>query len=629
MPDTFFSRENEIDVNLGKSLYLPIKLSKAILPKVGVFIPNNFQPQTAIKNARTFAAVDVVVFFHGHIRPCDPQGVAKFDKGGIEYYWNTADFKFLREDFAASNRNAILIAPTFTNKLGGSAATYGNLNENNKFDFFLNECLTHLKDGNHLPKDAEARNIVLAGHSAGGLPMQSILWAINEAQEKIVECWGFESLYFGTDIWWAWMNFKPDRNFIHYRQKKAFGVQAEKLKKHGNFQDISDGKSHCGIVKEKWRTSLENCRRLKRIGAANAKTGESFEYETAFEREFALQKAALHKDKIVVAKIPANNKERAKRKKEGGAFVEIKESPSVFMREIIRRAQAKAAKDGKNDLAAKLDPDRWFDNFTRDFTFLGRKLKSGQFVHLELAKLLKDTEAKFISDLGIGDAKKVGDILLKNSTEGVSGSRLTSSTATFSMHMFGLAVDVNYLGNPYIQDGDIFAVNNVLKNAAALMNTETLSYQKHKKDKFSHRYDYLAALDTTIENYFKLLDDSAALNNYLRNSNSSDWRGLTLEKAREKIGKNLKNLAGFLARAEKRDYFKKHAILDFDKRFVVGMERAGLHWGGDYGDMMHFDLRLTGVGLYIEAARNEYAGRVRRQAERLFKEKKYGEFSPE
>jgi hypothetical protein len=649
LPDLYFGRENEIDAKLGKTLYLPIKLSKTVLPKVGVFIPSGFQPATAIKNARTFSAVDVVVFFHGHIYPCDTKGVAKFDKGGIEYYWNTPDFAFLREDFALSGRNAVLIAPTFTNKLNANASTYGNLDANNKFDFLIGECLTHLKNDNHVPQNSEVRNIILAGHSAGGLPMQSILWAVNSTGKNIVECWGFECLYFGTDIWWAWLNFEPDKNFIHYRRKNPFSDQTARLKKHTNFQDVNDGKGHCSLVKEKWRTSIENCRRLQNIGSATTKSNgmtnrEIYDsgYESNFENEFTLEAQALYKDKIVVAGLPKNQKQRANLKKSGGAYVEVKESPSVFLTEIVRSAKSKAIKDGKKDLAEKLNADEWFNQFTRDFTFLGRRLKEDkkrrgktlvsvnkQYVHIELAKLLKEAEAKFLTELGTSDTKKAGDILLKNSPEDISGSRLTSSTATFSMHMFGLAVDVNYLGNPYIEEGDIKAVNNVLKNAALLMNTEVLTYRKHEKNKFADRFDYIQALDETIENYFKLLDDSAALERFQKASRSDEWRGLSVRDVAEKIQKNLDNLSGLLARASYKDYFKKHAILNFDKRFVTGMEKTNLHWGGDYGDMMHFDMRNAGVGYYIEKARNEYAAKAKKQAARLLKEKKYGEHSPE
>jgi hypothetical protein len=253
--------------------------------------------------------------------------------------------------------------------------------------------------------------------------------------------------------------------------------------------------------------------------------------------------------------------------------------------EIVRIAKAKAIKDKKNDIAAKLDPDSWFNEFTRNFTFLGRPFKDGQFVHIEFAKLLKSAESGFMKIIGSSDAKKTGDILLNNSDEGISGSRKTSSTATFSMHMFGLAVDVNYRGNPYVEASDIKPLNNVLKNAALLMNTDILTYEKNTKGKFKDRFDYMQALDTLLENYFKLLDNTAELERHIRNSQSSVWRGQSLADAKAIIQKNLNNLAGFLARGKLKDYFKKHAILDFDKRFVVGMEAMGFDWGGYYGEI--------------------------------------------
>ena len=86
--------------------------------------------------------------------------------------------------------------------------------------------------------------------------------------------------------------------------------------------------------------------------------------------------------------------------------------------------------------------------------------------------------------------------------------------------------------------------------------------------------------------------------------------------AKNKIQKDLDVLTKYL-QDEKKKYFKKHAILDFDKRFVVGMENMKLHWGGSYGDMMHFDMRRTGVGYYIEEARLEYLGIVKSKAKKL------------
>ena len=58
------------------------------------------------------------------------------------------------------------------------------------------------------------------------------------------------------------------------------------------------------------------------------------------------------------------------------------------------------------------------------------------------------------------------------------------------------------------------------------------------------------------------------------------------------------------------------------------MEELGLNWGGHYGDMMHFDMRTIGVGIYIEKARLAYAKKVKELAQRLFKEKRYGTYPP-
>jgi hypothetical protein len=309
--------------------------------------------------------------------------------------------------------------------------------------------------------------------------------------------------------------------------------------------------------------------------------------------------------------------------KKKGTSVAIEESPAVFLLEIIGLARDMAMKDKENALADKLDPSTWFKKFTQ-ITFLGRPMKKGQYLHLEMAKLLKVIEAEMIKKYG-DNAKTVGDMLLNNSSEGISGSRLVSSTATFSMHMFGLAVDVNYLGNPFIQSRGISMLNTVLKNASLLMNKPTLPYKKGNKLDSAQLFDTVQIIDSMLEKYFSLLDVPADLEQLVRTSSSSEWRGLSIVDAKAKIQKNLDNLASYLVRGGKnKDYFKKHAILDFDKRFVLHMEKSGLNWGAHYGDMMHFDMREIGVGRYIEKARVTYKNKAEKLSEHLFKEKKYG-----
>ena len=334
------------------------------------------------------------------------------------------------------------------------------------------------------------------------------------------------------------------------------------------------------------------------------------EQEDPKNEAFPLTQWKLATSAITIASAGSKNK---------NTQVTITEAPAVFLTEIIGMARDRALKDGRAALAAKLDPKLWFTQFTR-VLFLGRPFKKGQYVHREMASLLKEIEGELVSRFR-GDAKRVGDMLFNGSSEGISGSRLTSSTATFSMHMFGLAVDVNYLGNPFIQTAeDGKALNNVLKNAALLMNQPVLVYQKgYAKNKF----DTVQQMDAVLERYFGLLDKPNELAQLGQASASSEWRVLTFDKAKAKIEKNLHNLAGLLARGANKDYFKAHAILDLDKRFVEAMEVKGLYWGGHYGDMMHFDMRGKNVGYYIEKARLDYSGKAKTLAKKLFIEKKY------
>jgi hypothetical protein len=707
--------EQQLNASQGKTIYLPVKLNNTILPKVGVFIPNRFHLNTAI---------NLIVYFHGMITKKENLDCKtypnEFSEGGIEYYWNTPYFKCLREDLFASGQQVILIAPTLmpdVGKKGTTSDSYGNLDKAGKFDFLINETLRLLIERNELPPDAQVQNIILSGHSGGGLPMQKILNTENSLKKNISECWGFECLYFGTSIWERWLAKNQNSYFHHFRRESKFTAPTKNLIKYKpKFVDVHDGTDHCRIVTEKWRQAINSSRALQgdksptssatnrslsgifsllsglpglatlpatfitallggfqnendltnlifsarhpelggrklkgsdlqslkdewvsilkmivrpailRLKEAASKTSSSTSIKiqpspttpilnSPSDDKFSLKEWKLATIKILIAR--AGDKKR-------GTSVEIKEAPAVFLLEIIGMARDMAMKNKENALADQLDPSTWFKKFTR-ITFLGRSLKDEQYLHLEMAKLLKGIEAEMVKKYG-GNAKSVGDMLLNNSSEGISGSRLVSSTATFSMHMFGLAVDVNYRGNPFIESRDISMLNIVLKNASLLMNKPTLLYKRGSKLNSAQLFDSVQIIDSMLEKYFSLLDVPADLEQLVRTSSSSEWHGLSIVDAKAKIQKNLDNLASYLARGSKenKNYFKKHAILDFDKRFVVQMEESGLNWGAHYGDMMHFDMREIGVGKYIEKARVTYKNKAEKLAERLFKEKKYG-----
>jgi hypothetical protein len=645
---------NKVDKKTGKPT--PDAKFFKIQPMTGIFIPQAYVPKKE---------VNIIIYLHGH------KGAYPGNAATIDDYWNGSKFPFfaLREEVSASEQNVIFVAPTL-----GPLSQAGNLTTAKGFDSFLSKILAALnKHFVSKSSQQEVKNIsriILAAHSGGGSPMLRIAELQGSSNTlKISECWGFDSMYGEVEKRWAdWaMSHRNAKLYIYYYDTASRSKILEKLSKERNLQnvcvhgwkkkDFADWvktqpllkKSNAGphfwvpIIYLKERIQNTPCR-VKQVVSLSQSPARQREvilrfpshrrmtmqtskspflvhnYEFNPTAKYPLTEVELYKGKIKLASAGLPKK---------GNYVVIKEAPAVFLPEIIRKAREIALKDKKKDIAIKLNPDTWFRQFTR-ITFLGRRFKDGQYIHIEMAKLLKTIEGEFIKILGSSSAEKTGDILLNNSKEGISGSRKTSSTATFSMHMFGLAVDVNYLGNPYIEsENDINALNNVLKSAALLMNTEILAYKKETRGKFKDRFDYVQALDTVLENYFKLLDSPTELLKYLRDSQSSDWRRLTLSEAKTKIQSNLNNLAGFLARGKYKGYFKKNAILNFDKRFVVGMEAMGLHWGGHYGDMMHFDMRPTGVGYYIEKARIAYSKNVKEQARYLLREKKYGEYTPD
>ena len=621
LPDT------EIDASVGKTLYLPIQLNKTVLPKVGVFLPASFQPSVA---------PDIIVYLHGHIIPdCQTEPV-KFNKDGIEYYWNTPLFLCLRDELALSGRNAILIAPTFKPIFaakGSPSSYFGDLDLDGKFDFLINECLGYLKKAKLLPDNAQPRHLILTGHSGGGLAMQAIVSAQNMLLQNIAECWGFECLYFGWREWWCWLTQNPPKKFLHFRRKSKFQEQTKKLAIRKNFTDVPEATDHCKSVQEKWRQAIDNSLLLKTVAPQRVVQ----EFENIAEAEFI--------EEDLLKEHPLSSTRKKLFTYQDG--VTIESSPAVYVPQILRLAAELARKEGKSETAAQLDPTKFFQQFTRQrkttgggteaFTFLGRKLNDEEYIHVALANLLQKIEAKFVADLQL-TPQKAGDKLLLNSSETLAGTRPQSSTAKYSYHLFGLAVDVNYLGNPFIESAnDIDAVNNVLKNAAELMHTTALSYAQQVTGKFKDRFDYVQERDSLLEKYFALLDDTSELERYRQSAPA--WKSRSLDEARTRIEKDLEWLSGVLERGDKfnpkkkkwqykrKAYFKQHAILSFDKTFVLGMEKSGLYWGGNYGDMMHFDMRNIGLGKYLEKARLDFVGKVAAQAKALFKDKKTGTYT--
>jgi len=600
--ERFFNHEFDVTAEKGTTDYLNTGAVEKRSLKTGVFIPAGYKKEDK---------VDLIVYFHG-----------LYDYGnktnGMEYYWK--NYSNIRACFTESRRNAILLAPTLTSDPQQSSIVFGKVNG---FDNYITECFKELKSRNYITASAEPQRIILAGHSAGGSVLRRILGGKNQLLDKVIECWGFDCLYS-----YGWESLKISVPFYHYW---AFtgggcisspGIRGENLQKSHGIQNLGPKKrtGHQGIIEYAWRNEINKRAWFNPVQSILVpETGENespFGYETpsvtlvsGSEFQFKTVRLQLSDNPLLLVSASDGNK-----------LSEVKEPPSVFLRRIVQMALGK-------DAAAQ-----WFNNFTR-ITFLGRELQSNQYVHVELARHLKTVESELAARYGgiHADPGIAGDFLLGSENERLAGSRAESATATYSYHMFGLAIDVNYTQSPFIQNKErkgynantkksfikpngVNTMNDVLSHACSLSGIDRAVF------KYGLSYDQYAWLNKLLVSYLTLTDagNDSKLSGLLTVTTSSDWKGRTIEEAGKKIQADLDKLALSVDRWGYRELFKKKGFLNISREFVNGVKLD--RGGARYGDMMHFDMRTVGVGIKIANGINEYIRLKRKEAQEKFQE---------
>ncbi|MBT9316651.1 hypothetical protein [Leptothoe spongobia] len=264
---------------------------------------------------------------------------------------------------------------------------------------------------------------------------------------------------------------------------------------------------------------------------------------------------------------------------------------------------------------AKVDPKTWFSNF-RHTTFLGRHTATP--IHKELADQLKRAEKTLVASHsnGTGSPEIAGDNLgLSPKLEPIKGARKHATSASRSMHFFGLAIDLDYTANPFINESenDRDAINAVFPRASLLVHGKAMKYQKTKsedtEEQKAEKLNNIFKLDKTLETYFSYIDNDKQLNARLAAASTAGtkfWKDQDFSKARKRIKEDLKWVVGvWRAKRNKKSYtalVKQGGFTNFERALVDGI---GLHWGGTYGDMMHFDMRNTGTGAIIAEKRHK------------------------
>jgi hypothetical protein len=272
------------------------------------------------------------------------------------------------------------------------------------------------------------------------------------------------------------------------------------------------------------------------------------------------------------------------------------------------------------------DPDKWYASFTSGRTFLGVSIRDP--IHVLLAQHLCRVEQDLVTKYGDVASARTAMGLDKPHQEEIIGSRKAPTSASISMHMFGLAIDVDYQTNPFIGAGS----NDIFSRAGLLVGGQPAAWQPGDADRPGDRWDELTALNATVKAYFALLDDDKELGRLLKaapdrtwkdqDGHDRSWRDMPVEDARKQIDRDLRSpvvrhkehgrwitddpggLAPRWTRAGVADtVVKPGGFLGLNKELVLALK---LSWGAAYGDNMHFDMRNIEPGRTIFAKIREY-----------------------
>lgn len=323
------------------------------------------------------------------------------------------------------------------------------------------------------------------------------------------------------------------------------------------------------------------------------------------EKERIQDKARLSK---VRARLAALEKARKKRRLSDSEAKELADLQAL--RKRVNAAQrALKRKDVEEILAAAGHTvSEWYGDI-QVATFLNLSLP----VHRALAARLALAEKALIANPDINQKKlegaELGTELGMYSAGSMRKPKPAAGGSRMSLHTFGLAVDLNYRGNPFVGLSGKKITSRIVKRATSLVDGSPIELMEP------------LARDVA---YATLTRASKALSTYLSYRTPGNRAALTRQVSRHTPAQGEPgDVDGWLAQLEK-DYESLHhgkaakdfvahklpeeGFIDLNEQVVLELTRAGLTWGGTYAgakDIMHFDLR-TGEGAKVETARRSH-----------------------
>jgi hypothetical protein len=589
-----------------------------------------FCPRAALGRSK----VDVLLFAHGL-----PGGCPELKRSLLPAGFVTHRPFQLGQPVAASGRPIVLVVPELNWSAPGGERVFGKrryrwhaLGDPRALNALVAQVLTEIGrvQGATPPT---LQNLLIAGHSRAHSLLEPLAHSRRDpamsqgALARLRRIFAFDTSYDGdVKAWLDWLTLNPQLQVdVFYREARLTKTVGKR------FYDARRPRLNVTRIEEK------HCevpaRRLPGLLGVGPPAGEELPEElpeaaptgswTASDAtgEFAL--TADDKKLLASQTREQRAKDRAalksarrrlavlQRAKSRGALHEGKEKELADLQALKERVEtaqrALRRKDVEEVLgAAGQTVAGWFGDIQKG-TFLGIPLR----VHRALAERLTRAQTALVDDPKVNpaglDAAALGKRLkMYDSTSSLRKPALAVGGTSLSLHTFGLAVDLNYRGNPFIGNASELAPA-VVRRATSLVNGTAI--------------DVLTRLGGPKAAYATLKAASDALKTYF------SYRHPTrLPKLREKLagrtpGKGEpvdvpswlelinKDHAALSAGGD----FTNHkppeqGFLDLDEAVVLALTGAGLTWGGTYPrakDLMHFDLRQA-EGAKVQAARTAH-----------------------
>lgn len=292
----------------------------------------------------------------------------------------------------------------------------------------------------------------------------------------------------------------------------------------------------------------------------------------------------------------------------------LSEEEKVEKKELLKKLSEGnkiiAKGDMENDLKkVHKTSEEWFAGIRPGAKFMDVPIRASGGavggVHQELLTRLEMAETNLINLMNEADeqtktytskaqyAQKIG----LYSLNGLRPPKPATGGSRPSMHCYGLAIDVNYKGNPFVGNAKKVAKTapKVIENATLLVTGEKMKVTENpgKKD--------------AMEMWDRLHKESEALKTYLslRKDDNKDKLAQYVTKAQQAGDKRSvedwkKLIEQDYAAVHNKGDFANHSdpaesgFMDLDRILVEALTQAGLLWGGQYRgakDIMHFDWR--------------------------------------